>query len=286
VQQSWQAEPTDVAVCEEGAVLHVVLNRPDRQNSIDGPLIEQLVDALDRAERRPQLRVLCLRATGPVFCSGMDLGTASASRWPGPDGPDSTQLTQEPERDPVAAGGQSFFDLLDRLSRSPLLVVAMVDGRVAGGGVGLVAASDIAVATEGSTFGLPEALWGLLPCVVLPFLIRRIGPQPARAMTLSTLPVAAGRAAQLGLVDEVVADSDTWLRRLVARVTRVDRQTVADGKRYLDRLAESAGDQREVATREFARLMSSPAAVRRIGAFTREGRMPWETGEAAAPRPR
>ncbi|NUR28322.1 MAG: enoyl-CoA hydratase, partial [Catenulispora sp.] len=102
--------------------------------------------------------------------------------------------------------GGAFFDLLTRFTQAPVIVAAAVDGRVAGGGVGLVAACDFVVATEASTFGLPEALWGLLPCCVLPFLIRRVGFQRAHAMALTTRPVAGAEAAAWGLVDETGPD--------------------------------------------------------------------------------
>ncbi|MBI3688098.1 MAG: enoyl-CoA hydratase/isomerase family protein [Actinobacteria bacterium] len=253
-----------LTVRQQGVLLRVVLDRPERHNAIDELLLDEMAAALDRAESTPELRVVSLEATGPVFCSGMDL--ASAAGPVGPDGPAAG----------AARGGARFFDLLDRITTLPRVVVAAVDGRVTGGGVGLVAASDVAVATERGSFGLPEALWGLLPCGVLPFLIRRVGAQPARLLTLTTLPVDARRAAAIGLVDELVTDIDGWLRRLAGRLARVDGQTLADGKRYLDRLLPPPHAQRALAVAEFSRLMSTPAARDRIDAFATGRRMPWE----------
>src|SRR5204863_9100504 len=115
-------------------------------------------------------------------------------------------------------GGAAFFGLLRRFTTVGRVIVSIVDGRVTGGGVGLVAASDLVYATERSSFGLPEALWGLLPCCVLPFLIRRVGYQPAYAMALSTQPVSAQEALRSHLVDAVADDPTALVRRLAARV--------------------------------------------------------------------
>ncbi|GAA3452365.1 enoyl-CoA hydratase-related protein [Dactylosporangium matsuzakiense] len=247
---------------ERREVLRVVLNRPERQNSINDVLLAELHAVLDLAERSPHLRIVTLAATGPVFCSGMDFESASRNGH---------------NRDDIAArGGEAFFDLLHRITTVPRLVVSLVDGRVTGGGVGLVAAGDLVYATPASTFGLPEALWGLLPCCVLPFLIRRTGFQPAYAMTLSTLPVPAEQAERFHLVDEVADDPAPALRRLASRLTKFDESTVGAAKRYFGDLCFPAEQQRRVAVAEFSRLMSSPAVQHRIAAFASHQRLPWE----------
>jgi polyketide biosynthesis enoyl-CoA hydratase PksH len=247
---------------ERGAVLRVVLARPERQNSIDGALLAELGAVLDRAERTAGLRILSLEGAGPVFCSGMDFVAAAR-------GPELGEVG--------ARGGAAFFDLLQRFTTLPRVVVSRVDGRVTGGGVGLVAASDLVYATERSSFGLPEALWGLLPCCVLPFLIRRVGFQPAYAMTLSTLPVSAREAERIRLVDAVVDPADDPLRQLGARLTRIDDVTIADCKRYFGQVWPSASQARTAAIAELGRLMSSPAVQSRIANFASHQRLPWET---------
>lgn len=248
---------------ERGAVLRVVLDCPERQNSIDGPLLAELGAVLDRAERTAGLRILALEGAGPVFCSGMDFVAAARG------GQDLGEV--------AARGGAAFFDLLQRFTTLPRVVVSRVDGRVTGGGVGLVAASDIVYATERSSFGLPEALWGLLPCCVLPFLIRRVGFQPAYAMTLSTLPVSARQAERIRLVDAVVDPADDPLRQLGARLTRIDDVTIADCKRYFGQVSPPVSQARTAAIAELGRLMSSPAVQSRIANFASHQRLPWET---------
>lgn len=241
-------------------ILRVTLNRPEQQNSINGAMMAELHSALDQAARSPDCRIVVLEGSSGVFCTGMDFAEAIGGSGNGT----------------AALGGQQFLGLLGRLTLIPRAVVALVDGRVAGGGVGIAAASDFVYASPRSTFSLPEALWGLLPCCVLPFLIRRVGYQAAHAMTLSTLPVAADKAQALHLADELTEDFDGALRRLCARLGKLDPSTIGDAKRYLRQLWPVPEDAGNMAVAEFARLMSSPQVRDRLSAFASAKVLPWE----------
>jgi polyketide biosynthesis enoyl-CoA hydratase PksH len=244
--------------------LYVTMSRPERQNALSEELLTGLHAALDAAEGDPDCHALVLQGEGGVFCAGMDFADAQAGaeRAPGSSG--------------ATGGGEEFWRLLDRFTTTPLAVVACVDGRALGGGVGLVAASDFVWATPGSSFALPEALWGLLPCCVLPFLIRRVGFQPAYAMTLGTLPVDAARAERMHLVDEVSDDPRLPLRRLLSRLTKVDASTRGALKRYVRPMSPVSSGQARAAVAEFARLFADPVVADRIGTYVRDGRFPWE----------
>jgi 3-carboxymethyl-3-hydroxy-acyl-[acp] dehydratase len=231
--------------------VRVTLSRP----TIDAALIGELHEALDRAERTPDCRMVVLQGGDGTFCTGMDFTEAL-----GDGDPDGTE----------------FFGLLRRFTMVPRVVVSIVDGQVAAGGVGLVAASDLVYASGRSTFALPEALWGLLPCAVLPFLIRRVGFQKAYAMTLSTLPVSAADATGCHLVDAVADEPSVPLRRLAYRLAKLDGSTVGDVKRYAGRLWPVPDEVGRLAVEEFARLVGSPAVQRRMADFATHRRMPWE----------
>lgn len=228
------------------------LGRP----TVDDRVVKEIGAALDEAERVPGCRILLLEGGDGVFCTGMDLEEAAGGD--------------------VADGGRAFYGLLRRFTETPVTVVARVDGRAAGGGVGLAAASDFVFASERSTFSLPEALWGLLPCCVLPFLIRRTGFQKAYAMTLSTQPVSAAEAAAFHLVDEVSDDPEALVRRLAYRLTKLDRAVVTDMKRYFRELWILSDETERVAVKEFGRLMSSPEVHQRLVDYATEKRFPWE----------
>ncbi|PJN25706.1 enoyl-CoA hydratase [Kitasatospora sp. CB02891] len=251
-------------VTRESAVLRVTLARPERQNSIDGTVLAELGHALDEAEADPTCVAMVLEGSDGVFCTGLDFGAAAAG---GPTG--------------EAAGGEAFIALMRRFTTAPVVVISCVDGRAAGGGVGLAAASDFVLATERSSFALPEALWGLLPCCVLPFVIRRTGLQKAYTMALGTLPMAAAEAERWGLVDELTDRPDEALRRLLVRLTRIDPVTVAELKRYVRSMWFTTEQTEEFALREFTRVMASPVARQRIESLTTNRGLPWETSAQA-----
>lgn len=252
------------------AVHRVSLDRGDGRNTIDDALVGELGAALDRAEADPRCRIVLLTSAPGVFSTGMNLAAAGAEAGGAPESGGAR------EADGAREAGGAFFDLLDRFTRTPRIVVSVVDGTVAGGGVGLVAASDLVYASQASTFALPEALWGLLPCCVLPFLARRVGFQRAYAMTLTTQPLDAPAALACGLADEVRADPLAAVRPLAFRAGKLDAVTIGDLKRYAARLWPIDGDTRRLAVGELGRLMALPAVRERLATFATSGRFPWE----------
>lgn len=243
------------------AVATITMNRPERGNGIDAELLAGLDAALDAAERSPRVRLAVLTGSGGVFCTGMDFGGAVG------DGDAGTSGSFED-------GARRFLGALARLESSPLLTVASVDGRAIGGGVGLAAACDLVWATERSRFSLPELLWGLLPYSVFPYLRRRVGPQGARALTLSTLPWTAAHAHRRGLVDDLPERPEAQLRQLAGRIGRVDRETVAEAKGYARRFDAIGPADRDHAARAFAERMSSATVLARLSAYRDLGAVP------------
>lgn len=256
------------------AIRAFALNRGPGAPTIDDALIGDLHAALDAAEEDPDCRILLLTSTLGVFCTGMNL--AAAGRSTVPDGVSTADTGAGAAESGARRTGGAFFDLLRRFTLSPVVIACAVDGQVAGGGVGLVAAADLILATERSTFALPEALWGLLPCCVLPFLLRRTGFQRAYSMTLTTRPVGAAEAAGFGLVDELGPDLTALSRRIALRAARLDTATVASLKRYVHALWPLPDESRELAVGELDRLMALPAVRERLSAFAASGRYPWE----------
>ncbi|SDD61713.1 enoyl-CoA hydratase-related protein [Actinokineospora iranica] len=229
---------------------------------ISGALLAELAAVLDHAEADPDCRVVRLQGADGVFCSGLDFDAATGHLGEGGGLAD--------------AGGDAFLTLLRRFTLSSRVIVSTVDGWTSGGGVGLVAASDFVFATPRSQFSLPEALWGLLPCCVLPFLIRRVGFQKAYTMTLSTQSVTAEAAERFHLVDQMTERLDTAVRALLGRLRRLDTSTVADVKRYCRAQWSTSDASEDRALREFARLMADESVARRISEFTTHQKFPWE----------
>ncbi|MGQ4334205.1 enoyl-CoA hydratase-related protein [Streptomyces hayashii] len=253
---------------QDPAVLRITLSRPERGNTVDSALIADLHEALDSAEKSDTCRLVVLDSPGQVFCNGLDM---AESRGEFPAAP-----VQDEDPGRGASHGSAFFGLLRRLTETPRLTLACVDGRVTGGGVGLAAVCDFVPTTERGVFSLPEALWGLLPCSVLPFLIRRTGHRTAGVMTLTTLPLTAREAVDRGLADELSPDAYPLVRRLLSRLTKVDARMIGEAKNYLSALHPVTAETERRAVTEFARLAAQPGVSEGMARFAAEGRYPWE----------
>jgi methylglutaconyl-CoA hydratase len=177
-------------------VATVTLDSPRNRNALSAQLRCELRHHLDAAIADPAVRVIVLRHTGPVFCSGMDLRESRGA----PAG---------------AQGVQEFPAILRTLLTAPKPVVARVGGPARAGGIGLLAACDIAVAVDTATFAFTEVRIGVVPAVIAVAVLPRLLPHAARELFLTGETVDAGRAAALGLVNAVVA-----AERLDAEVAR------------------------------------------------------------------
>ncbi len=180
-----------LAIERDGAVAHVILDRPEVHNAFDAELIGRLAEAFTALGADDTVRAIVLRGRGKSFCAGADL------RW-------MRESATYSEQDNVA-DARRFAQMLHRVNRCPKPVVARVHRLALGGGTGLIACCDIVVAERGARFAFSECRLGILPAVISPFVIGRIGPGHARALFLSAEQFDAERALRIGLVDEVVA---------------------------------------------------------------------------------
>jgi enoyl-CoA hydratase/carnithine racemase len=160
-------------------------------------------------------RVLVIESEGSEFCTGMDLASALART-----------------RAELQAGFQRYADCLARLSGGPSATVAVVRGVASGGGVGLLAACDLVVASPQATFSLPELRFGLVPAVILPALRGRLSLQRIKRMALTGDALTAAQAEAWGLVDYVADDPKAAATRLVRKLLRARPQAVATLKRW------------------------------------------------------
>lgn len=243
------ADRPAVALERGRGVLRVRLDRPERRNAITPRLLEDLRAALDEAEADPGCRILVLCARGEDFCAGTDLSDGAPA--PPPAG--------------AEAGELPYWTLLDRLTRSPVVSVALVEGRATAGGVGLAAACDLVIAGPGARFRLTEALVGLVPAMALPFVARRTGEQRAFTATLLAEDLDADAAVAAGLADTAADDPGQALRRTLVGLSRVDRSTAAALKEYRARLFPRDGRLGRDAGRTFLDRLADPAVRRLLG---------------------
>lgn len=219
-----------------------------------------LRDLASRLADLPERGVVVVRGAQDVFCRGLDLA--------------SLHGLSAAEVD-VALG--DFVTCLRRLRTAHLPCVAVVAGPAAGGGVGLAAACDVVVATESSTFALPEVLYGLYPAIVLAVLGERMSAQQARRMALYGDSIDADQARAVGLVDHVVPAQrlDAVVTRETRRLSRVAPDGVAALKHHppsCQRLEAAL----EVGRLETAKRLSDPTVRGRIRRFVDDGLAPWE----------
>jgi len=188
------SETERVLLVVEGGVLTVTLNRPEKKNAIDTPMIAALLGAIERADLDAEVRVVALRGAGADFCAGMDLNELLAS----------ADKTVEQNREAALRFGEIFI----RIRKLPKPVVAAVHGRALAGGCGLATACDLLVATESAKFGYPEVQRGFVPAIVMTLLKRTVGEKVAFDLAATGRILSAPEAAELGLVSRVYEDSD------------------------------------------------------------------------------
>jgi methylglutaconyl-CoA hydratase len=201
---------SDVQLTREGPIATLTLDRPDRRNALDPSLLRALAETVDGLSIDDGVRVVVLAGAGTAFSAGADIGWMRSSR----------ALPPEENRSDAIAMAEAF----DTLDRCPKAVVARVHGPAIGGGAGLVACADVAVAADGVLFAFAEVRLGILPASIAPFVLRKIGPGRARELFTSGRSFDAAAAAAYGLVHHVVAED-----RLDATVDHVARTFLACG---------------------------------------------------------
>jgi methylglutaconyl-CoA hydratase len=179
-----------VELTRDGAVATVTLSRPDRRNALDPSTIEGLRDAFGSLATADDVRVVVLAGAGVAFCAGADIGWMAAA----------SELSHQEN----VADAERMAAAFEAVDTSPKAVVARVHGPAFGGGAGLVACADVAVAAEDAWFAFSEVRIGLLPATIAPYVLRAIGPGATRELFTTGRRFDAREARRLGLVHRVV----------------------------------------------------------------------------------
>ncbi|MEK3904688.1 enoyl-CoA hydratase-related protein [Paenibacillus sp. FSL R7-0179] len=254
-----------IAVSHLGDGLYSIrLSRPGSRNSLSAVLVSELLAALGRLEALDGCKAIVLEGTGGYFCTGMNFQAFVDGEAAGGSA------------DSGAPPSADFMQLLKRLGNLSRMVIAKTDGQVLAGGIGLMAACDYVIATPRSTFALPEAIWGLVPALVSPYLIRRTGYWQAYKMTLTTLPLSAEEALGCRLADEVTDTPDAAVQRLYRRISRISPQTVREIKGYFREMWIINERMEKAAVAEIDKLTASPEVRENIQNYVRYQRFPWE----------
>ena len=199
----------------DGHVLRVTLARPERRNAFDAKLISELTEAFAEAG---DARAVVLAGEGESFCAGADI------EW--------QRSAVDLSFDENVEDAMRLYRMCETIDRCPAPVIARVHGFALGGGSGLVAAADIAIAAPDATFGFSEVKLGIIPAVISPFVLPKLGAH-ARRYFLTGERFGAETALRIGLVEEVAADLDSAVDRVLLELLSSGPQAVREAKQLI-----------------------------------------------------
>ncbi len=266
VVDSDAASPLVLVDATPEGVATVTINRPARKNAFNAEVIGALREAFETLEGADGVRVIFVTGAGGSFSAGADL------EWMR----DAADYTEADNRDDAMA----MAVMLKHLYDLPHLTVALIEGGAFGGGAGLAAACDMAVATRDTRFGFSEVKLGLIAATISPYVIAAIGPRRARGLFASGRAFDADFALAAGLVDEVVDDGAALLAardRIAAEVMACAPGAVADSKRLVDHVVGQTIDHAlmEETARRIARARVSPEGQEGVRAFLGRTKPSW-----------
>lgn len=240
----------------EANVVRLTLNRPEVHNAFNEKLIAELTDAYTQAGQDSGVRAIVLSAAGPTFCAGADLA------WMG--------KMAHYSHDENMADARLLAQMFQAIAHCPKITITAVQGAAIGGGAGLVAVSDIAIAAEEATFALSEVRLGLVPAVIGPYVLEKTGMGAARALFVTGERFDAAKAQHIGLVQEVVTRDalSSAVEAKLGLARKAGPMAVATAKSLLRTLAGLTPDEAADLTVEcIASLRVSPEGQEGIHAF-------------------
>lgn len=248
----------------EHRIATVTLNRPERHNAFDETVIAELTEALRVAEADSNVRILVLAAAGKNFSAGADLD------W-------MRRMAVYGETENLA-DAKRLATLLQTLNFMAKPTIAAVQGAALGGGVGLVAACDMAIARPDAVFGLTEVRLGLIPAVISPYVAQAIGERAARRYFLTGERFDAKAALALGLVTEISEDLPASIARVVEMLAAGGPEAQAATKKLIRRVGRGTINAAMIddTAERIARVRSSAEAREGIAAFFEKRKPSWQ----------
>lgn len=251
-------------------VVVVTLNRPERKNAFNAELIAAMAEAFETLRVSEHVRVVFLRGAGGTFSAGADLDwmRAAADRSEGDNREDARLMA----------------NMLKDLWDIPALTCALIEGGAYGGGAGLAAACDLAIATEDTKFSFSEVRLGLIPATISPYVVQAIGPRNARALFATGLVFNARYAREIGLITEAVADTqelDAAMERVAESAMACAPGAVAESKRLVADVHGHAIDNRlmDMTARRIAAARVGAEGQEGVRAFLERRKPSWAAGE-------
>ncbi len=253
----------------EGWRLEVTLDRPETRNALTHRMMVEIGGVVDALAADGEVRAVVLRGAGGHFSAGGDINfMKDLLPAPEPDQPD-----------PLFAPYRFFGDVLVRLNHLPQAVIAVVEGNAVGGGFGMACCSDVVIAVDGASFGIPEMRLGFIPSQIIPFIVRRAGIGPIRRLAVTGARLDAVEALACGVAHCRAADAaaaEAVLAEVLAQVGQCEPHALATVKRLV-----LAADEKPVeavlddAAESLVGLLRAPPAQAGMAAFLAKRRPPW-----------
>ena len=254
----------------DDGVLRVTLNRPQVHNAMNPEMINALLVVFRELTHREDVRVVVLSGEGRSFCAGADLAFMRAAA--------------DYSFDQNVADGELIFDLMRIIDECPKPVVGRINGAAIGGGVGLVSCCDIVVAAERARFGLSEVRLGILPAVISPFVLAKIGEANGRELFLTGERFDAHHAQRIGLVQHVIMEEqlDAKVNERVQQLLLAAPGAQAAAKELIRFVAKKPkGETREYTARLIAQRRASDEGREGMSSFLEKRKPTWQESREA-----
>ncbi|MEO0478516.1 MAG: enoyl-CoA hydratase-related protein [Planctomycetota bacterium] len=253
-----------LAVDLEDGLLRVTLNRPKVRNAFNGDVVRELSVVFNEVAVREEVRVVLLQGAGKSFSAGADLSWMT----------EQAELPAEENR----RSAEEMANMFLSIARCPKPVVGRIHGHALGGGSGLTAAVDIAITTPNTQFGLTEVKLGIVPAVISPFVMQRIGVSRARVLFLTGERFDGREAERAGLVHRTVPEAllDAEVERVIGELRSSGPAAVASAKRLIESVGnETLESAIPVTAQWIADLRATPEAKEGMTAFLEKRRPGW-----------
>jgi methylglutaconyl-CoA hydratase len=247
-----------------GHVARITLNRPDVRNAFNDEMLEDLLEVFGAIRDDAEVRVVVLTGKGDAFCAGADL------RWM----KRVVDYTYEENYEDSLRLARMLYEVYS----CPRPVIARVNGPAIGGGTGVVAVCDIAVASEKAFFAFSETKLGLTPAAISPYLLKRMGEKNLRECFLTGERFTAARAAEMGLVNAVVpaGELDAAVDKKVKQILSGGPEALAVSKKLIREIAEKSIQENGPYTAEvIAKLRTSEEGQEGMNAFLAKRKPSW-----------
>ncbi len=244
-----------------GFAAQITLNRPEVKNAMNQQMVMDLLAAFEALRDNHDIRAIVLRGAGGTFCAGGDI----------------KEMAQVMQGNPLA-NPTGLDTLLRTVEEAPQVVVAVIEGAALGGGFGLVCVSDIALTATTAQFGLPEVRLGIVPALISPFVLERLGLSIARQLMLTGARFDGVTAHEIGLVHEVAPPEviDVALKAVLDNLRECSPNAIRECKKLIFRaLRESLDDTLDYRANLLSELRASPEGQEGMLAFVQKRKPKW-----------